>query len=600
MSLIIKTTWYEKLNYKNRRRLFSRHKQIMIKNIAISILLFACFMGCSKKEANQKSPPPIVTKPTDTIGQVNNEQVNVLTQHNDNTRAGFNSHETVLTTSNVNASQFGKLFSLNVDDQVYAQPLVFSGLNINGGTHNVLYVATVSNTVYAFDGTTGVLYWKKNYTVSGMRPPAGADMNSNWCNPYQDFLSSIGIVGTPVIDSVSKTMYFVARSTDGANFSQYLHAISLVTGSDQPGSPVLITASVPGTGDGNASGIVSFDPRRNNQRQGLALVNGIVYIAWASHCDWNPYHGWILGYDKTTLQQKIIYNDTPNGEAGGLWQCGMGIAADAQGNLYETTGNGTVGDDQFTSSDNGTNPSTQNPNPTDLTNRGESAIKLVPTGSTLQVSTFFTPNTYYNMDENDLDYGVMGTFLIPGSNYYVTGCKDGNVYLLNKDNMGGYNVSANLVQQTIPLNVTLHCQPAFYKNASGSWVYIWSGADQLRAFSFNGSQFSTNPAVSTVAGPIGTIGANLAVSSNGSTAGTGVLWAWFANGGDASAAVIPGMLCAFDATDVTKELWNSNAAAGDVPGFFSKFCTPTIANGHVYLATFSNKIAVYGLKATSN
>jgi hypothetical protein len=571
----------------------------MMKKFFVPLLLIAALMGCSKKESNQNNQQVTNTKPTDTIGQLNNEKINVLTQHNDNTRAGFNSHETVLSTTNVNTSQFGKLFSLNVDDEIYAQPLVFGGLSINGGTHNVLYIATVSNTIYAFDGTTGVLYWKKNYTSTGMRAPSSADMNSSWCNPYQDFLTNIGIVGTPVIDSVSKTMYFIARSTDGTNFQQYLHAISLSTGSDQPGSPVLIAASVTGTGDGNVNNVVSFDPRRNNQRQGLALVNGTVYISWASHCDWNPYHGWIIGYDKTTLKQTIVYNDTPNGESGGLWQSGMGIAADAQGNLYETSGNGTVGDDEYTGTDNGTDPGTTNPNPSDLTNRGESAMKLTPSGSTLQVSTFFTPSSYYNMDENDLDYGVMGTFLIPESNVYVTGCKDGNVYIVNKDNMGGYNLSNNLVVQTIPLNVSMHCQPAFYKGGTGQWMYIWSENDQLRQFSFNGSQFATNATVSADVGPTGS-GAQLSVSSNGSTQGTGILWAWYGIDGDSSAGAVPGILRAFDATDVTKELWNSGMTSGDSPGLFSKFCTPTIANGHVYLATFSGKVAVYGLKATTN
>jgi len=572
----------------------------MIRKIALPILIIAICIGCSKKSSSPVPPPAKPSAPADTIGLLNTEKVNVLTQHNDNTRAGFNSHETVLTTSNVNSTQFGKLFSLTVDDEVFAQPLVYSGLTINGTSHNVLFIATVNNSVYAFDGATGVLYWKKNFTPAGLRTPIPSDMNSSWCNPYTDYLSNIGIVGTPVIDSASNTMYFVARATDGSKFYQYLHAINLATGSDHAGSPVLIAASVPGTGDGNVNGVVSFDPQRNNQRQGLALVNGIVYIAWSSHCDWNPYHGWILGYNKTTLQQQIVYNDTPNGEAGGLWQSGMGIAADAQGNLYETSGNGTVGDDLYTSSDNGTTPSLTNTNPSDLSNRGESAIKLTPTGSTLKVSSFFTPNSYYNMDENDLDYGVMGTFLIPGSNYYLTGCKDGNLYLVNKDNMGGYNTSSNQVQQTIPLNVSLHCQPAFYKGSTSSFMYVWSENDALRAFSFNSGSgtFNTTPAVSPDAGPIGS-GAQLSVSSNGSTSGTGILWAWYGTNSDASAGLAPGILRAYDASDITKELWNSNMVYTDFTGYFSKFCTPTIVNGHVYLATFSSKVDVYGLKATS-
>ena len=566
----------------------------MIKKIAIPVLLALIFLGCSKKKENV-NPPPHPPPVYISYGKPNSEHYSVLTQHNDNTRAGFDNQESVLTTTNVNSNSFGRLFTLPVDDQIYAQPLVYGNLNIASGTHNVVFVATTKNTVYAFDGTKGTLYWKKNFTVSGMRPPTASDMNSSWCTPYTDFAADIGIVGTPVIDSATKTMYFVARSTDGTQFIQYLHAISLVDGSDKTGSPVKIAASVPGTGDGSVAGVVSFDPRRNNQRQGLALVNGVVYISWSSHCDWNPYHGWVIGYNASSLAQQIVYCDTPNGEAGGLWESGMGIAADASGNLYVTSGNGTVGDDQFSTSDNGTSASTINPNPSDVTNRGESAVKLTPNGSTLKVSSFFTPTSYYNMDNNDLDYGVMGTFLLPGTSDYLTGCKDGNLYLLNKDNMGGFSTTTNMALQTIPLNVSLHCQPAFYTGGGNAYMYVWSENDQLRAFAFSGGLFATNPIVSADNGPGGDCGADLSVSSNGAASATGILWASYAISGNAGATVSPGILRAFDATDVTRELWNSTQGP-ILSGNYAKYCSPTIANGHVYLATFSNLVVVYGLK----
>jgi hypothetical protein len=566
----------------------------MIKKILLPALVAIICFGCSKK---QTPPPVVVTPPDTTTGKANNEHINVLTQHNDNTRAGFNSHETVLTTSNVNAQQFGKLFSLAVDDQIYAQPLVYSNLSIGSGTHNVVFIATVNNTVYAYDGTKGNLYWKKNFTASGMRPPNSNDMSSSWCTPYTDIAFNIGIIGTPVIDSTLKTIYFVARSTDGSTFVQYLHAVDLATGAEKAGSPVKIAASVPGTGDGNVSGTVSFDARRNNQRQGLTLVNGTVYITWASHCDWNPYHGWILGYNSSSLKQQIVYNDTPNGENGGLWESGMGMAADAAGNLYVTSGNGTVGTtaDSYVPGSNGTSESTPSGDPTNLIGRGNSAIKLTPSGSTLQVTSYFTPQDYVNLNVNDLDYGVMGTFLIPGSNSFVTGCKDGNVYVLNKDNMGGFSPSANNVQQTIPLNDYLHCQPAFYKGAN-QYMYIWSENDQLRAFAYSGGQFANNPAVSGAPGPSGYCGADLSVSSNDSVSGTGIVWASYAVSGNAGNSVAPGILRAFDANDITKELWNSAQTAGDNAGDYAKYCSPTIVNGHVYLATFSKTVVVYGLK----
>ena len=565
-----------------------------MKYILPALLLIFCF-GCKKKE--KVTPPLVVTKIDTNFGQANNEHISMLTQHNDNTRAGLNSQETVLTTSNVTSSKFGKLFSLYVDDQVYAQPLVVSNLPIGSATHNVLFVVTVNNTVYAYDADRGNLYWKKNFTVTGMRVPTSNDMSSSWCTPYTDFAFKIGTIGTPVIDSVAQTMYFVARSTNGTNFVQYLHAVNIVTGAEQAGSPVKITASMPGTGDGSLNGIVSFDPLRNNQRQGLALVNGVVYVSFASHCDWNPYHGWILGYNSKTLQQQIVYNDTPSGENGGIWESGMGVAADAQGSLYVVSGNGTVGNgNHYTSTGNGTDEANANPDPTDLTNRGESALKLTPSGNTLQVSSYFTPTNYVALNNNDLDYGVMGTMLIPNSNYYVTGCKDGNVYLLDKDNMGGYSSSFNHVKQIVPLNTSLHCQPAYYKGSTGEFVYIWSENDQLRAIPYSNGAFLANQILAPDPGPIGDCGVDLSVSSNGSTAGTGIVWASYAQSGNAGNTVSLGILRAFDASDVTKEIWNSNQIPGDAPGNYAKYCSPTIVNGHVYLATFSNQIVVYGLK----
>jgi hypothetical protein len=551
----------------------------MIKKLGISVLLITLLFSCKKDMNNNTNTIPLP------------RTVSVLTQHNDNTRAGLNDHEKTLTTANVNAKQFGKLFTLSVDDEVYSQPLLYSNLSIASGKHNVVFVATVNNTIYAFDGNAGNLYWQKNFTVSGMRPPNTGDMTGA-CNPYTDFTRNIGIVGTPVIDSLSQTIYFVARSTDGTSFYQYLHALNVVNGNEQPGSPVLIKASVAGDGSGSINNIVSFDPWRNNQRQGLTLVKGVIYITYSSHCDWGPYHGWILGYNAKTLQQQIVYNDTPTGEDGGIWESGMGMAADAQGNLYVTTGNGNVG------AANGTGQYDPSPDPTDLINRGESAIKLTPSGSTLKVSSYFTPTNYLDLNINDEDYGVMGTLLIPNSNYYFTGCKDGNIYLLNKDNMGGYSSSSNQIQQTIMVLGGLHCQPAYYKGSTNEFVYIWSENEQLRALPFDRSSntFSDLQILSDVNGPIGQSGAELSVSSNGLVDGTGILWAAYAINTDAGSVAGPGILRAFDANDITKELWNSGENSNDNPGNFAKFSAPTIANGHVYLATFSKQVVVYGLR----
>jgi hypothetical protein len=521
---------------------------------------FLILTSSCKKESNISMP------------DVNNP-VSVLTQHNDNSRTGLNDKESILNISNVNKNQFGMLFTLSVDDEVYAQPLV---CNPSGGSTIIVYIATVNNSLYAFDAMDGKLIWKKNYTGDGNRPPNVSDVRCN------NFTLNIGIVGTPVIDKSSGTIYFVSRSTDGTYFHQFLHAVDLISGNDKPGSPVEIRAGVPGTGDGNVNDTVYFDPLRNNQRMGLALVNGVVYISWSSYCDNGPYHGWMMGYDASTLEQKYVYCDTPDGGLGGIWESGMGIAADANGDLYITTGNGTVD---------------QN-NPEDLRNRGESALKLTPSGSGMIIKSFFTPSDYNYLNDNDLDYGVMGTFLIPNSGFYFTGGKDGKIYLLNNNNMGGYSASSNNVQQIIQVKSGLQSQPAWYSGSSREFAYVWSENDFLRAMPFDrtSNTFSDNQILSNVSGPIGGSGAEISVSSDGKTDSTGIVWASHAIHTDAAESVGPGILRAFDANDITNELWNSSQSPADNPGFFAKFSAPTIANGHVYLATFSGQVVVYGLK----
>ena len=545
----------------------------------IVLLLGAISLGACKEHITDGTPTDSST--------TNPQSVSVLTQHNDIARSGWNDNETVLTTSNVDVQHFGRLFTLPVDDQVYAQPLVAGKITIRNTLHNVVYVATVNNTLFAYDGDNGKLYWQKNYTAPGMRPPKNTDMTGACGGNYSDFSGNIGIVGTPVIDAAKRTMYFVARSTTGSTFVQYLHAVDLVDGHEMTGSPVKITATYSGNGEGSNNNVLLFDPLRQNQRQGLTLVNGVVYVTFSSHCDWGPYHGWILGYDAATLQQQIVYNATPNGYAGGMWESGTGMAADAEGNLYVVTGNGTVG----TSAD-----------PTSLTNRAESALKLAPNGSTLRVASYFTPDNYQFLNDNDLDYGGMGALLIPNSSYYLTGGKDGNLYLLNKDDMGGYRSSGNQVQQIISLsaNANMHCQAAYYKGATKELVYVWSENDPLRAIPFDRASNlldQTRQAVFSTGGPTGQNGAVLSVSSNGTTDGTGILWASYAFTGDAEHDVSPGILRAFDANDVTKELWNNRQnLARDGAGNYAKFSAPTIANGHVYLPTFSQQVVVYGLR----
>lgn len=522
---------------------------------------------------------------TDTRPQ-NPQTVSVLTQHNDNTRAGWNAQETVLKQSNVNVQQFGAVFTLSVDDEVYAQPLVVGNVDVGSQPRNVVYIATVNNTVYAFDGDDGRLYWQKNFTAAGMRPPRATDMTGACGGNYNNFSGNMGIVGTPVVDATSQTLYFVARSTKSAGlYRQDLHAVNIVSGAEVSGSPVRIAASVPGSGDGSVNNVVAFDDQKQNQRQGLTLANGIVYVSFSSHCDWGPYHGWILGYDAATLQRRIVYNATPNGYAGGMWESGMGMAADAQ-SVYVVTGNGTVGDGG---------------SETNLTNRGNSALKLTVSGSTLQVTSYFTPFNYQAQNDADLDYGTMGSLLIPQSAYFLTGGKDGNLYLLNKDNMGGWMSGSNQVQQVVATHsaANMHCQAAYYGGSTRQFAYVWSENDVLRAIPFDpgtGLLDQSGEIDYTGSGPTGQSGAVLSVSSNGSNDSTAILWASYAYSGDAESFVSPGILRAFSATDVTRELWNNRQnVSRDGAGMYAKFASPTVANGHVYLPTFSRKVVVYGL-----
>jgi len=515
---------------------------------------------------------------------VSNQHVSVTTQHNDNSRAGSNNSETELTTTNVNTNTFGLLFTLDVDDQTYSQPLVVSDVSIDSGVHNVVYFATVNNSIYAYDGDNGTLYWNKNYTLSGMRPPNAKDIKDvgGLCNAnYMDFSGNMGIVGTPVIDNATKIIYFVARSSDGTSNHQFLHAVNITNGMDVK-TPVEIKATYAGTGDGSVNGIITFDPLKQNQRASLVLSNGIVYISWSSHCDWGPYHGWVMGYNASTLQQQIVYNDTPNGADGGIWGSGQGLAADDAGNIYISVGNGTV--------NHGTNGK----------DYGESAVKLTPSGNTLTVASYFTPYNYVTLNNNDADFGSIGSLLIPHSNYYLTGDKNGSLYLLNKDNMGGMNTTSNVVNQELNLKTAgseEHCQLAYFNNGTSEHIYIWAENDKLRSYPYASGKMGT-PVLSSVAGPTGSSGAVLSVSSNAGA--NGVLWASFAFTGDAEHYVSPGILRAFDANDVTRELWNSNMNAGDNVGKYAKFSSPTIANGHVYLGTFSKSVQIYGLKTPAN
>lgn len=517
-------------------------------------------------------------------------QVNVVTQHNDKQRTGWNNREILLNTRNVRPGSFGKLFTLPIDDQMFAQPLIVTQVNMPvAGKRDILFAATVNNTVYAFDADSlrsAGPYWHVNLNPPGTRPPKNTDMIGACQGNYTD-LANIGIVGTPVIDTLTNTIYLVTRSvttTGPPVFSQYLHALDITTGKERTNSPVTITAAVSGTGEGSSGGLVPLNPQTQNQRAGLLLLNGTVYIAYGSHCDLPPYHGWILGYDAANLALKIVYCVTPDGFGGGIWLSGTGLAADASGNIYATTGNGTIG---------------VGADPTNNRNRGESMIKLAPSGTTLSVLDYFAPYNYNTLINNDLDFGSTEVLLIPGMNRVLAGCKDGNLYLADVNNLGQWTSGQNNNVQTVPLGIDAHFHSNFgyYHGTAKEFVYTWPENTALKAFPVNraaGILDVGHVVTAGYPGPIGSSGATFSSSSNGSVDSTAIVWITHGYNCDANHQVCPGIFRAVNANDVTQELWNSNMVPTDSIGLYAKFSAPTIANGKVYVATFGGQLMVYG------
>jgi hypothetical protein len=524
---------------------------------------------------------------------ISRADVAVLTQHNDLARTGANLQETLLNTTNVNTNTFGLIFTRAVDDQIYAQPLIMPNVNIPGkGRHNLVIVATVNDSVYAFDADNPSVsepYWKVNFLKTNAVSPRNTDMTA-W--DYQDFSDNSGIVGTPVINPLTWTIYLVARTKEyGTNYVQRLHALDIRTGAERSNSPVIITATYPGNGAGSAGDLITFDSRRQNQRPALALVKGVVYIAWASHGDWGPYHGWLIGYDATTLQQTAVYNTTADGYNGGIWMSGQGPAADAKGNLYVSTGNGSVG---------------HSGDPRNVSNRGESFLKLTPDGKRFKLASWFTPFNFQGLENKDYDLGSGGILLIPRTSFAFSGGKDGTVYLVNRDQMGGLsdatNADVNVLQS---FQVTgkrsgdfgVYGSPVWWDGPDGSYAYLQCESDYLRQYKFNRAKnifLLPAYAQTQTSTPHGMPGGILSISANGKTAGSGIVWA-SQPVGNANQATRPGILLAYEAQNVGIELWNSEQnVARDSVGNFAKFVPPTIANGKVYLATFSGRLNVYG------
>ncbi len=515
-------------------------------------------------------------------------QTGVLTNRFDSFRTGWNATEQSLNTTNVKSTSFGKLFAYPVDGSVYAQPLYVPNVAIPGkGTHNVLYVVTMYDSVYAFDADQNLTLWQVSLInpAQNITPVPISDITgSNNLN----LVGWVGIESTPVIDASSQTIYLVARTKEvtsqGTNYVQRLHALDLTTGAEKFDGPVEIAGSVPGTGEQSSNGQVPFDPFWQNQRAGLALANGQVIIIWASHEDDQPYHGWVMAYNATTLAQTGIFNDTPNGIEGGIWMSGRAPVVDSTGNVYLLTGNGTTDS---------------------KSDFGESALRLSTAKGGLALADYFTASNANSLNGGDEDLGASGPLMIPQTNLLVGGGKQGVLYLWNASSLGHYVPGDTQIPQKFQaVNNLIFSGPSYWQSASkGQLIYIWAMGDYLKAYHFNGSTFDTSPLIeSTVQTPSGVDpGATLSISSSGTNDTTGVVWASMPLNADADHGLTSGILRAIEATSGI-ELWNTQmiSSRDALDGSFAKFVPPTIANGKVYMATFTdysstNSLDVYGL-----
>ena len=520
-------------------------------------------------------------------------QISVLTQHNDIGRTGQNTNETILNTSNVNVAHFAKLFSLPVAGQVYAQPLYVQNVTIAGTNHNVLIVATETDHVYAFDADTkGLALWTASMVDQAHGAKSGEhSLQSSTTIGCTDLQPQIGISSTPVIDALAQTIYVEAKSQLGSTYIHRLHALDLATGLEKAPGPVEITATVNGTGDGSQNGKIVFDQLHQHNRSGLLLLNGEIYIAFASHCDFGPYHGWLFAYNATNFAQSSLLMTTPNGGLGGFWMAGSGVAADGNGNIYIASGNGTF--------------DTNNVPATEL---GDTVLKLGTTNGKISLLDYFTPSDQNCLEAQDTDLGSGGVLVLPtqGSNpdLLVAAGKEGAIYVVNRDQMTAKNVhyvgkstcttqDPEILEESASGAVGgMWSMPAYWN----STLYYWGSGDVLKSIPVTGGL----PDFTHVTGnttSIGFPGATPSISSNGTTAGTAIVWAIDSSQyGSPGPGPGPAVLHAYDATNISNELWNSAQAIDhrDQPGNAVKFSVPTIANGKVYIGT-SSQVQAYGL-----
>jgi len=503
--------------------------------------------------------------------------VDVVTYHNDVGRTGQNLSETTLTPANVTSATFGKRGFYTADGKVDAQPLYLSSVSIPGqGSRNVLYVATEHDSVYAFDADLGSIIWQVSLLGAGETP---SDQRN--CSQV---IPEIGITSTPVIDRSAGSngvIYVVAMSKNASgSYFQRLHALDVTSGAELFGGPRLIQATFPGSGAGSSGGTLTFDPKQYEARSALLLVNGRLIVAWTSHCDIDPYTGWIMAYDPGTLTQTAVLNVTPNGSRGAFWMAGGGPAADASGNIYLLDGNGTFD----TTLDGSGFPNARN--------FGNAFLK-VSTASGLSVADYFATFNTVSQSNADLDLGSGGTVVLPDlidgtgrvRHLAIGAGKDQHIYVVDRDSMGKWNPSSNQIYQDITgaLAGGVVSTPAYFNGM----LYYGASGDGIKAFPIVSARVASTPS-SRTARTFGYPGSTPAISASGTS--NAILWALENSN--------PAVLHAYDAGDLTRELYNSNQAASgrDTFGPGNKFITPTIVNGRVFVGTQTG-VAVFGTTA---
>ncbi|WP_250866439.1 pyrrolo-quinoline quinone [Caballeronia sp. INSB1] len=539
--------------------------------VLITAIIGACSGGDSGGDSTSAAAARTPSSVSNAAGAAAANPMDVVTWHNDIARTGQQLAETILTPANVRSSTFGKLAVYSVDGVVDAEPLFLAGVPVAGGTHNVVYVATENASVYAFDADSGAVLWKVSTLGNGESP--SDDHKCTQITP------TIGVTATPVIDrsrGPNGAIYVVGMSKDGSGgYHQRIHALDITTGAELFNGPTEIRATYPGTGAGSQNGTLTFDPGQYAERAALLLLNGVVYTAWTSHCDYMPYTGWVMGYDANTLQQASVLNVTPNGQMGSIWMSGAGLASDGEA-IYLLDANGTF-------------DPTQNEHEMPIhDNYGNGFLRL--NLGPLRVQDYFQPSNTVQESNQDEDLGSGGAMVLPnfadanGKVWHlaVGAGKNSTIYVVNRFSMGKFDSNADHIYQELvgQIRGPMFGAPAYFNNT----VYFGAVGDTIKAFRVSNAALSGTPASQTP-NTFGFPGATPGISANGTA--NGILWA--AQNGSI------GVLRAYDANNLANELYSSVDAGGrDQFGPGNKFVTPMIANGKVYVGTKSG-VAVFGL-----